>query len=135
MDKYEEGLGRTAANHQPMTPISYMERAARAYPDHPAVIHGRIRTSYAALWQDCRRLASALVAQGVGRGDTATVMLSNTPPMVQAHYGVPMADGAVLHALNTRSDTAAIAFQLDHAETRVLIVDREFSAELAKAAV
>lgn len=133
MDKYEDGLGRTAANHQPMTPISYLERAARAYPDHPAVIHGRIRTSYVALWQDCRRLASALVAQGVGRGDTVTVMLSNTPPMVQAHYGVPMANGAVLHALNTRSDAATIAFQLDHAETRVLIVDREFSAVVAQA--
>ena len=133
MDKYEDGLGRTAANHQPMTPISYLERAARAYPDHPAVIHGRIRTSYAVLWQDCRRLASALVAHGVGRGDTVTVMLSNTPPMVQAHYGVPMANGAVLHALNTRSDAATIAFQLDHAETRVLIVDREFSAVVAQA--
>ena len=133
MDKYEDGLGRRAANHQPMTPVSYLERSARTYPDHPAVIHGRLRISYAALWQDCRRLASALVGQGVGRGDTVTVMLSNTPPMVQAHYGVPMANGAVLHSLNTRSDAATIAFQLDHAETKVLIVDREFSAVVSQA--
>ncbi|GGH43985.1 AMP-binding protein [Frigidibacter albus] len=133
MDKYEDGLGRRAANHQPMTPVSYLERATRTYPDHAAVIHGRIRTSYADLWQDCRRLASALVGQGVGRGDTVTVMLSNTPPMVQAHYGVPMANGAVLHSLNTRTDAATIAFQLEHAETRVLIVDREFSGVIAQA--
>ena len=133
MNKYEDGLGRCAANHRPMTPISYLERAARTYPAHIAVIHGRQRFSYAALWQDCCRLASALQAQGVGKGDTVTVMLSNTPPMVQAHYGVSMAGGAVLHALNTRSDAATIAFQLDHAETRVLIVDREFSAVMAEA--
>ncbi|WP_151719777.1 acyl-CoA synthetase [Gemmobacter serpentinus] len=133
MNKYEDGLGRCAANHQPMTPISYLERAARTYPAHIAVIHGRQRVTYAALWQDCCRLASALQAQGVGKGDTVTVMLSNTPPMVQAHYGVSMAGGAVLHALNTRSDAATIAFQLDHAETRVLIVDREFSAVMAEA--
>ncbi|WP_225025976.1 acyl-CoA synthetase [Xinfangfangia pollutisoli] len=133
MSKYEDGLGRCAANHQPLTPISYLERAAHTYPAHPAIVHGRQRHSYARLWQDCRRLASALIAQGVGKGDTVTVMLPNVPPMVQVHYAVPMAGGAVLHALNTRSDAATIAFQLDHAETRVLIVDREYAAVMAEA--
>ena len=132
-NKYEDGLGRCAANHQPMTPISYLERAALTYPDRLAVVHGQTRQTYADFWQSCRKLASALVAQGVGKGDTVTVMLSNTPPMIAAHYGMPMANGAVLHALNTRSDAATIAFQLDHAESRVVIVDREYSAVMRQA--
>ena len=133
MSKFDDGLDRCAANHQPMTPIAYLQRAARVHPGHTAVIHGSLRSSYAELWADCCRLASALAARGVGRGDTVSVMLSNTPPMIHAHYGVPMANGAVLHSLNTRLDAATIAFQLDHAETRVLIVDREFSAVMAEA--
>ena len=127
MTIYDEGLDRTAANFQPMTPISYLRRAALTYPDHPAVIHGNQRQTYAHLWSDCCKLASALTRRGIGRGDTVSVLLSNTPPMINAHFGVPMADGAVLHSINTRSDPASIAFQLDHAESRVLIVDREFS--------
>ncbi len=133
MTKYDEGLDRTAANHQPMTPISYLRRAAQAFPDHPAVIHGRQRHGYGRLWTDCCRLASALARRGIGRGDTVSVLLSNTPPMIHAHFGVPMAGGAVLHSINTRSDPATVAFQLDHAESRVLIVDREFSALAAEA--
>ena len=133
MSKFDDGLDRCAANHQPMTPIAYLQRAARVHPGHTAVIHGSRRSSYAELWADCCRLASALAARGVGRGDTVSVMLSKTPPMIHAHYGVPMANGAVLHSLNTRLDAATIAFQLDHAETRVLIVDREFSALAAEA--
>ncbi len=133
MTEYDEGLERTAANHQPMTPISYLRRTARIHPDHPAVIHGRQRHGYARLWADCCRLASALRGRGIGRGDTVSVLLSNTPPMIHAHFGVPMAGGAVLHSINTRSDPATVAFQLDHAESRVLIVDREFSAMAAEA--
>ncbi len=133
MTKYDQGLDRCAANHQPMTPITYLQRAACVHPTHTAVIHGSQRSSYAELWGDCCRLASALAARGVGRGDTVSVMLSNTPPMLHAHYGVPMANGAVLHSLNTRLDAATIAFQLDHAETKVLIVDREFSDVMAEA--
>ncbi|MFV0302391.1 MAG: acyl-CoA synthetase [Paracoccus sp. (in: a-proteobacteria)] len=133
MDKFEDGLHRREANYQPITPLSYLRRAARTYPDHPAVIHGSQRHSYARLRADCARLASALVGRGIGRGDTVSVMLSNTPPMIHAHFGVPMAGGAVLHSLNTRSDPATVAFQLDHAESRVLIVDREFSALAAEA--
>lgn len=134
MEKYEDGLARCAANYQPMTPISYLERAALTYPDHIAVIHGNIRTPYRELWKNCRRLASALVKLGIGRGDTVSVLLSNTPPMIEAHYGVAMAHGAVLHSLNYRLDAPAIAFQLEHSESKVLIVDREFS-ELASGAL
>ena len=126
VNPYDDNLGRNAANHQPLTPLTYLERAARTFPDHVAIIHGNRRTTYREFWRRSLKLASALAAHGIGKGDTVSVMLSNTPPMLEAHFGVPMVK-AVLHSLNTRLDAAIIAFQLDHAESRVLIVDREFS--------
>jgi len=133
MNPFEQNLGKTAANHQPLTPLTLLERAAFTYPDHAAVIHGRQHATYHELYSRARRLASALAQRGIGRGDTVSVVLPNVPAMVEAHYGVPMA-GAVLHAINTRLDAAIIAFQLDHAETKVLITDREF-APVVKAAL
>ncbi|MFZ1682054.1 MAG: acyl-CoA synthetase [Rhizobiaceae bacterium] len=129
---YDVDLDRTPANHQPLTPIVFLERAARAYPDHVAIVHGTARVSYGAFWARSLKLASALASRGIGRGDTVTVMLSNTPPMLEAHFGVPMTRG-VLHCLNTRLDAAIIAFQLDHAESKIVIVDREFSGVMAQA--
>jgi len=129
---YDQGLERNAANHQPLTPLTYLERAAATYPDHVAIIHGDMRVSYRDFWRRSRKLASALATHGVGKGDTVSVMLSNTPAMLEAHFGVPMTK-AVLHSLNTRLDPAIIAFQLDHAESRVLIVDREFSSVVKQA--
>ncbi|MBZ9681962.1 MULTISPECIES: acyl-CoA synthetase [unclassified Mesorhizobium] len=129
---YEQDLDRNAANHQPLTPLTYLERAARTYPDHVAIIHGSQRISYRDFWRRSLKLASALHKHGIGKGDTVTVMLSNTPPMLEAHFSVPMTK-AVLHSLNTRLDAAVIAFQLDHAETKVLIVDREFSGVVREA--
>jgi fatty-acyl-CoA synthase len=130
---YAQNLDRTPANYQPLTPLSFLERAALVNPDHTAVIHGRLRRTYAELYARSRRLASALGGRGIGPGDTVSVMLPNTPPMVEAHYGVPMT-GAVLHSINTRLDAAIVAFQLDHADTKVLITDREF-APVMKAAL
>ncbi|HHZ09313.1 MAG TPA: acyl-CoA synthetase [Rhizobiales bacterium] len=124
---YEQNLDKNPANYQPLTPLTYLERAAKVYPDHTAIVHGRQRVSHATFWRRSLQLASALAAKGVGKGDTVSVMLSNTPPMLEAHFGVPMVK-AVLHSLNTRLDAAIIAFQLDHADSKVLIVDREFSA-------
>ncbi|TIQ23255.1 MAG: acyl-CoA synthetase [Mesorhizobium sp.] len=129
---YEQDLGRNPANHQPLTPLSYLERAARTFPDHVAIIHGRQRTTYRDFWRRSLKLASALHRHGIGKGDTVTVMLSNTPPMLEAHFGVPMTR-AVLHSLNTRLDAAVIAFQLDHAETKVMVVDREFANVVGEA--
>ena len=129
---YDRDLGKTDANYQPLTPLSFLERAAAVHPGHIAVVHGRQRINYRDLYGRSRRLASALAARGIGRGDTVSVMLSNTPPMLEAHYGVPMT-GAVLHSMNTRLDPAIIAFQLDHADTSVLITDREFSATIKAA--
>jgi fatty-acyl-CoA synthase len=129
---YARHLDRTAANHQPLTPITFLERAAATFPAQPAVVHGALRLTYAELYARTRRLASALAARGIGPGDTVSAMLANTPPMLEAHYGVPMT-GAVLHALNTRLDAAAIAFQLDHAKTKVVICDREFAPVMREA--
>ncbi len=130
---YLTGLEKTPANHQPLTPITQLARAALASPDHIAVIHGRQRLTYAQFYARARQLASKLVAAGIRPGDTVSVMLSNTPAMLDAHYAVPMT-GAVLHCINTRLDAGIVAFQLDHAETKLLITDREFS-DLTKAAL
>ena len=124
---FDRDLDRNAANFQPLTPLLFLERAALAFPDHCAIIHGRQHISYAKFHARARLLASALAQRGIRRGDTVAVMLPNTPPMLEAHYGVPMA-GAVLCTLNTRLDPLALAFVLDHGEAKVLITDREFSA-------
>ncbi len=129
---YDTDLDKTAANFQPLTPISYLERAAYVYPDRTAVIHGTASTTYGGLLQRCRRLASALERRGIGYGDTVSVMLSNTPAMIECHYGVPMT-GAVLNAINTRLDAATIAYILEHAEAKVLITDREFAPAVKQA--
>ena len=129
---YEVGLDRNAANYQPLTPLTLLERTAKTYPDQVAVIHGDLRLTYRDFWRRSLQLASALARTGIGKGDTVSVMLSNTPAMLEAHFGVPMVK-AVLHSLNTRLDAAIIAFQLDHAELKVLIVDREFSGVMREA--
>jgi fatty-acyl-CoA synthase len=129
---YETDLDKNPANYQPLTPLSFLERAAKVYPGVTAIIHGNSRTSYRDFYARSRRLASALSRRGIGKGDTVTVMLSNTPPMLEAHFGVPMTK-AVLHSLNTRLDAAVIAFQLDHAGSRIVIVDTEFSDVMAEA--
>ena len=126
-------LDKTPANYQPLTPLSFLERSARVYPEHIAVIHGNQRRTYAELYRRSRQLASALAQRYIGPGDTVAVMLANTPPMIEAHYAVPMT-GAVLLSLNTRLDAAILAFQLDHGNAKVLIADREF-APVVKAAL
>ncbi|HEY1638410.1 MAG TPA: AMP-binding protein, partial [Rhizomicrobium sp.] len=128
---YDLDLQRNPANYQPLTPLTFLERAASVFPDRTAIIHNRRRFTYAKFYERARRLASALAQRGIGRGDTVAVMLANTPPMLEAHYGVPMA-GAVLNTLNTRLDAAMLAFILDHGEAKVLITDREFSAVIGE---
>ena len=123
---YDTGLDRNAANFQPLTPLSFLARAAAVYPDQTAIIHGNRSWTYREFFARARRLASALARHGIKRGDTVAVVLPNMPAMLEAHYGVAMA-GAVLNSINTRLDAAIIAFMLDHGEAKVLIVDREFS--------
>ncbi len=124
-DAYNHDLVRNPANYQPLTPIGFLERAATVFPDHVAIIHGRLRQTYDEFFKRSRQLASALSKASIGRGDTVSVMLANTPAMLECHYGVPMCR-AVLHSINTRLDPTTIAFQLDHAEAKVVIVDSEY---------
>ncbi|MEP7084987.1 MAG: AMP-binding protein, partial [Betaproteobacteria bacterium] len=129
---FEQDLQRTAANYAPLTPLSYIERAAYVYPERIAIIHGAFRATWGEAYARCRRLASALSALGVSEGDTVAVMLPNIPAMADAHFGVAMM-GGVLNTLNTRLDGETIAFMLDHGEAKVLITDREFSPTIKRA--
>ncbi len=124
--RYEQGLDRQPANHSALTPCDFMARAAAIYPARTAVVHGTLRRSYAETYARCRRLASALAGRGIGLGDTVSIMASNVPAMLEAHFGVPMA-GAVLNALNIRLDAASVAWMLGHARSRVLIADAAFA--------
>lgn len=125
---FDVGLDRNPANYQPLTPLTFLERSATVFPDHPAIVHGATRHTYAEFYRRARQLGSSLSSSfNIGRGDTVSVILANTPAMLECHYGVPMC-GGVLHSINTRLDAAVVAFQLDHAQSQVLIVDREFMA-------
>ena len=129
---YDTGLDKNPANYQPLTPLVFLERAAAVHPAHTAIIHGKERIAYGDFYVRTRKLASSLASRGIGEGDTVSVMLANTPAMLEAHYGVPMT-GAVLHSINTRLDAPAVAFMLDHAKTKVLIGDTEFGGVLKEA--
>ena len=129
---YDTDLDRNPANFQPLTPLTLLERAASVFPDQLAIVHGPLRRSYREFYARARQLASALTKRGIGRGDTVSAVLANTPAMLECHYGVPMA-GAVLNTINTRLDAAVIAFQLDHADAKVLITDREFAKVVKEA--
>ena len=129
---FERGLPRNAANHVPLTPVSFLERSAAVYPDKVAVRHGDLAFTYREFAQRARRFASALARRGVGPGDTVAVLAPNIPALLEAHFAVP-ALGAVLNALNVRLDARALAFCLDHGEARVLITDAEFAAVIRDA--
>ena len=130
----DSDLAKNAANFVPFTPLTFIERSATVYPERLAVVHGTVRRNWRETYDRCRRLASALIAAGVGKGDTVAAMLPNTPAMVEAHFGVPMTR-AVLNTLNTRLDAEALAFMLDHGEAKVLLVDREFAGVMKAALV
>ena len=123
---YDTELDRNPANFQPLTPLGFLERAAAVFPNRTAIIHGPLHRSYAEFYARSRRLGSALAKRGIKRGDTVSVMLANTPAMLECHYGVPMCQ-AVLNTLNTRLDAPIIAFSLDHADAKVVVIEREFS--------
>jgi len=131
---YAQGLDRTPANHVPLSPLRFLDRSAEVHPDRVAVIQGGLRQTWAQTRERCYRLASALVGRGIRRGDTVSVLAPNTPAMLEAHFGVPLA-GAVLNAINCRLDADGIAFILKHGESKLLLVDREFAPLAAKAIV
>jgi fatty-acyl-CoA synthase len=129
---FDQDLPQTPANHAPISPLSFIERTAEVYPHRLAIVHGDLRQDWATTYRRCRQLASALTQASIGKNDTVAVMLPNTPPMVEAHFGIPMA-GAVLNALNTRLDPETVAFMLDHGEAKAVIVDPEFAGVMKKA--
>ena len=129
---FDTDLPKTPANYAAQSPLAFIERTAEVYPDRLAVVHGDLRRTWLETFTRCRQLASALEKYGIGKGDTVAVMLPNTPPMVEAHFGIP-ATGAVLNALNTRLDAATLAFMLDHGEAKVVIVDPEFAGIMQQA--
>jgi len=129
---FDQHLARNEANFAPLTPLLFIERTAEVYSERLAIVHGGLRQTWSQTYDRCRRLASSLRRAGVGKNDTVAVMLPNTPPMVEAHFGVPMA-GAVLNTMNTRLDPEAVAFMLDHGEAKVVIVDPEFTPVMARA--
>ncbi|MDR3538072.1 MAG: AMP-binding protein, partial [Acetobacteraceae bacterium] len=132
MSIFEQHLDRNPANHVPLSPVSFLLRAARIYGSRVAVIDGARRITYAQFLERARRLASSLAATGVGVGDTVAIMAPNTPEMLEAHYAVPML-GAVLCAINIRLDAAAIEFILRHSEAKVVLTDRAFASVMAQA--
>jgi fatty-acyl-CoA synthase len=132
MNIYDSGLDRCAANYVALSPVGFIERSAEVFGDLPAVIHGQRRYRWRELRERSARLAAALRALGIGRGDTVSAMLHNTPEMIEAHGAVP-ALNAVLNTLNTRLDAALLAWQMNHCEARVLITDREFAPTMAAA--
>ncbi len=135
---YETGLDQNPANYTPLSPLSFIARTAKVFPESLSVVHGDRRYTWAETYTRSRQLASALAQRGIGKGDTVALMAANTPEMYEAHFGVPMT-GAVLNTLNVRLDAAAIAFILDHGEAKAVITDGEFSdtmkavLEIAKA--
>ena len=129
---FDQDLPQTSANHAAISPLSFIERTAEVYPHRLAIVHGDLRRDWATTYRRCRQLASALTQAGIGKNDTVAVMLPNTPPMVEVHFGIPMA-GAVLNAINTRLDPETVAFMLDHGEAKAVIVDPEFAGVMKKA--
>jgi len=129
---YRIDLDRNPANYTPLTPVSLLSWAADVYPGQLALVHGGLRRNWNELRERSHRLASVLAARDIGDGDTVSVILPNTPPMVEAHYGVPMT-GAVLNTINTRLDAATVAFMLEHSGAKVLVTDTEFAAVVKEA--
>ncbi|SNZ18949.1 acyl-CoA synthetase [Cohaesibacter gelatinilyticus] len=131
---FDSNLDKNPANHIPLSPLTFLERSATIHPEHTAWVHGKNRKTYGEFYNRCRQFASALSKRGLGKGDVVSVMLPNIPAMLEAHYGVPMV-GAVLHTINTRLDPAIIAFQLEHAESKMVIIDTEFADVMKEALI
>ena len=132
MSIFEQALDSREANSQPLSPVSFLRRAAAVRPEQTAIVHGKRRYSYAQFWQRSQQLGAALAARGIGKGDCVAIMAANTPEMLEAHNGVPLI-GAVLNSLNIRLDADTLAFILNHGEAKALLTDREFSPVIKEA--
>ncbi|UFZ05739.1 acyl-CoA synthetase [Bradyrhizobium ontarionense] len=131
-NQYQLGLDKTPANYVPLTPLSFLARSAAVYPDHASTVYEGRSFTWRQTYERCRRFASYLAGRGIGEGDTVAAMLPNIPAMNEVHFAVPMA-GAVLNTLNIRLDPPSIAFQLDHGQAKIILVDPEFSGVISEA--
>src|ERR1051325_5489896 len=132
MNQYDVGLAKNPANYVPLTPLSFLERSAAVYPDHPCAVYEGRSFTWSQTYERCRRFASYLASKGIGGGDTVAAMLPNVPAMNELHFAVPMT-GAVLNTLNIRLEANTIAFQLDHGGASIILVDPEFSGVISDA--
>jgi len=120
-------LDPCTANHSALSPVSILKRVERVHPELPAQIHGNLRRNWGEVAERCKRLASALIKRGVGRGDTVSLIAPNIPEALECALALPMT-GAALNANNVRLDAKTIAYILNHGEAKILLVDTEFSA-------
>lgn len=132
MNIYNQQLDKNAANYLPLTPLSFLRRCALVFPDHPSVIYNDTKFTWAETYARCRRLAHALHQRGIGTGHTVSIISPNIPAHFEVYFGVPMA-GAVINGLNTRLDAPTIAHMLTHSETKLLLVERQYSPVIAAA--
>jgi len=131
-NSFNTDLDKNSANYVALTPLQFLDRSAHVFPDGLSIIHGELRYRWSETADRCRRLASALNSLGVGRGDTVAIIAPNVPAMYEAHFGVPLS-GAVLNTINTRLDSATIAYILEHGEAKVVLVDTEFGEAVEQA--
>ena len=123
---YDTNLDKNDANFTPLSPLSFLIRAAEVYPNRTSIIHGKKQFTWSETYKRSKQLASALSKRGIGKGDTVAVLCFNTPEIYETHFGVPMI-GAVLNTINIRLDVDTISYILEHGEAKALITDNELS--------
>ncbi len=123
---YDTNLDKNDANFTPLSPLTFLIRAAEVYPNRTSIIHGKKQFTWSETYKRSKQLASALSKRGIGKGDTVAVLCFNTPEIYETHFGVPMI-GAVLNTINIRLDVDTISYILEHGEAKALITDNELS--------
>ena len=132
MNHYDKNLDKNNANFVPLTPISFLERAKDIYPNYESVVYGNRSYTWLQTYNRCTKFASALTKQGIGLGNTVSIIAANTPELLEAHYSIPMT-GGVVNTINTRLDAETIAYILEHSDAKMLITDTQFSPTIKKA--
>ena len=132
MSSYDINLDKNKANHIPLTPLTFLERAKDVYPNYEAIVYEDRKYTWTEVYKRAVKFASALSKIGISKGDTVSFLAFNTPEIFEAHYSVPMT-GGVLNTINVRLDANTIAYILDHSEAKVLVVDRQLHIEVKKA--
>ena len=122
----EDGLRKNQANFASLSPLSFLERTRKTFPNQIAIEYKDYKLSYEQAGQRCDALANLIKNQKFNSGSTIAVMLPNIPVMWECHFGIPMAIG-VLNAINTRLDSNTVQFILEHGEAKLFIYDSEYA--------